>query len=236
MAVTAPGRDGAPVTRAVRAAAAFRHPGADRGGPVDLAAARRILVVRPDNIGDVVLLTPALRALRAAAPQACIELLASPAGTAVAAMIPELDGVLTVSPSWQQLTAPPDAAGADAAVRAERELLDRLTAGRYDVMLVFTSFSQSPWPAAHLGLLAGIGTRVVHSREFGGGVATHWVTPPPDDTHHVDRSLHLLEAIGVPARGRTPTLRVPDAAYDEADEPGRGRPGRGAGVRATIDG
>ena len=201
----------------VRAAAAFRHPGADRGGPVDLAAARRILVVRPDNIGDVVLLTPALRALRAAAPQACIELLASPAGTAVAAMIPELDGVLTVSPSWQQLTAPPDAAGAAAAVRAERELLDRVTAGRYDVMLVFTSFSQSPWPAAHLGLLAGIGTRVVHTREFGGAVATHWVTPPPDTTHHVDRSLHLLAAIGVPLRGRTPSLRVPDAAYAQAD-------------------
>ncbi len=133
-------------------------------------------------------------------------------------MIPELDGVLTVSPSWQQLTAPSDADGADAAVRAERELLDRLTAGRYDVMLVFTSFSQSPWPVAHLGLLAGIGTRVVHSREFAGAVATHWVTPPPDTTHHVDRSLHLLEAIGVPAQGRTPSLRVPAAAYAAADE------------------
>jgi ADP-heptose:LPS heptosyltransferase len=173
--------------------------------------------VRPDNVGDVVLLTPALRALRGVAPHAWIELLASPAGTAVAAMIPELDGVLTVSPSWQQLTAPADAIGAAAAVGAERDLLDRLIAGRYDVMLVFTSFSQSPWPVAHLGLLAGIGTRVVHSREFGGAVATHWVTPPPDSTHHVDRSLHLLEAIGVPARGRTPSLRVPAEAYDEAD-------------------
>ena len=50
--------------------------------------------MRPDNIGDVVLLTLALRALRAAAPQAWIELLASPAGAGVAAMIPELDGVL----------------------------------------------------------------------------------------------------------------------------------------------
>ena len=195
----------------------FRHPGADRGGPVDMAAARRILVVRPDNIGDVVLLTPALRALRAAAPQARIELLGSPAGASVVAMIPELDGVLTVSPSWQQLTAPSDPAGAAAAVSAERELLDRLTAGRYDVMLVFTSFSQSPWPVAHLGLLAGIGTRVVHSREFAGAVATHWVTPPPDDTHHVDRSLHLLEAVGVPVPGRAPSLRIPAAAVDAAD-------------------
>jgi ADP-heptose:LPS heptosyltransferase len=193
---------------------AFRHPGADRGGPVDLTAARRILVVRPDNIGDVVLLTPALRALRAAAPIARLDLLASPAGAAVAAMVPELTGVLTTSPSWQQLTAPADP---EAAARAERELLDRIIAGRYDVMLVFTSFSQSPWPAAHLGLLAGIPTRVLHSREFAGAVATHWVTPPPDTTHHVDRSLHLLEAIGVPVRGRAPSLRVPVAAYARAD-------------------
>jgi ADP-heptose:LPS heptosyltransferase len=197
--------------------AAFRHPGADRGAPVDLSAARRILVVRPDNIGDVVLLTPALRALRAAAPRARLDLLASPAGAAVAAMIPELDGVLTASPSWQQLTAPADDAGAAETARGERELLDRIAAGRYDVMLVFTSFSQSPWPVAHLGLLAGIGTRVVHSREFAGAVATHWVTPPPDTTHHVDRSLHLVEAIGVPLRGRTPSLRVPVWAYAEAD-------------------
>ena len=181
-----------------------RHPGADRGGPVDLGAARRILVVRADNIGDVVTTTPALRALLAAAPDARIDLLASPAGSAVVEMIPELDGALVVSASWQQL---PGAAGADG--DAERTLLDRVAAGGYDVLLVLTSFSQSPWPVAHLGLLAGIGTRVVHSREFGGAVATHWVTPPPDGTHQVDRALHLLAAIGVPHRGRETGLRVP---------------------------
>lgn len=187
----------------------FRHPGADRGGPVDVSTARRILAVRADNIGDVVVVTPALRALRAAAPHARLDLLGSPAGAAVAPMVEGLDGTLTVSPSWQQL-------GGTATARAERELLARLTAARYDVMVVFTSFSQSPWPVAHLGLLAGIGTRVVHSREFGGAVATHWVTPPPDTTHLVDRALHLLEAIGVPDRGRAPSLRVPDAADRDA--------------------
>src|SRR4051794_41945249 len=116
---------------------AFRHPGADRGGPVDLAAARRILVVRPDNVGDVVLLTPALRALRAAAPHARIELLASPAGTAVAAMLPELDGVLTGSPHWQQLTAPAGPAGGGGAAPARRELLLRIAAGRCAARLGF---------------------------------------------------------------------------------------------------
>jgi ADP-heptose:LPS heptosyltransferase len=188
-----------------------RHPGADRGGPVDVAAARRVLVVRADNIGDVVTTTPALRALRAAAPDARIDLLASPAGSAVVPMVPELDGVLVASASWQQL---PGAAGADRA--AEQELLDRVAAGGYDVMVVLTSFSQSPWPVAHLGLLAGIGTRVVHSREFGGAVATHWVTPPPDGMHQVDRALHLLAAVGVPHRGRETSLSVPAGALRDA--------------------
>jgi ADP-heptose:LPS heptosyltransferase len=167
--------------------------------------------VRADNIGDVVTTTPALRALRAAAPAARIDLLASPAGCAVVPMIPELDGVLTVSASWQQLPGPTVASAG-----AERELLDRLSTGRYDTLLVLTSFSQSPWPVAHLGLLAGIGTRVVHSREFGGAVATHWVTPPPDTTHQVDRALHLLAAIGVPHRGHETALRVPVEAADAA--------------------
>jgi len=193
-----------------------RHPGADRGGPVDVAAARRILVVRADNIGDVVTTTPALRALRAAAPDARIELLASPVGAAVAPMIPQLDGVVAVSASWQQLPGAGRDPAADAT--AERELLERITAGQYDLLLVLTSFSQSPWPVAHLGLLAGIGTRAVHSREFGGAVATHWVTPPADTTHQVDRALHLLAAIGVPHRGRETSLRVPvDAARTAAE-------------------
>ena len=45
--------------------------------------ARRLLVVRADNIGDVLMTAPALRALRAALPDAAITLLASPAGTAM---------------------------------------------------------------------------------------------------------------------------------------------------------
>jgi hypothetical protein len=43
--------------------------------PVPLAQARKILVLRPDEIGDVVLTTAFLRELRRAAPQAHIELI-----------------------------------------------------------------------------------------------------------------------------------------------------------------
>lgn len=44
----------------------------DRPGPFDPKQVRKILVVRADNIGDVVCTTPALDALRAAFPQARI--------------------------------------------------------------------------------------------------------------------------------------------------------------------
>jgi ADP-heptose:LPS heptosyltransferase len=80
-------------------------------------------------------------------------------------------------------------------------LLSRISAGHYDAMLVFTSPTQSPWPAAYLGMLAAIPVRAVHSAEFGGAVATHWISPPPDGTHQVDRCLHLLDALGVADAG-----------------------------------
>ncbi|HWM05130.1 MAG TPA: glycosyltransferase family 9 protein [Actinophytocola sp.] len=181
-----------------------RHPAADRGAPVDWATVRRILVVRADNLGDVVLATPVLRALRRAVPHAAIDLLASPVGAQVAPMIPAVREVLIVSASWQQ-------AGGYATAAAERRLVERVAAGRYDAMIVLTSASQSPWPVAHLGLLAGIGLRAVHSTEFGGAVATHWVSPPPAGTHQVDRGLHLLAALGVPSAGPELELDIPPA-------------------------
>ena len=200
-----------------------QHPGADRGAPLDPGALQRVLVVRADNLGDVVMASPVIRAVRAFAPGAGIDLLAAPAGAAVAPLVPGLDDVLTVSPSWQQL---PGGSG-DTADR-EWELVERIRDRGYDTMLVLTSFSQSPWPAAHIGLLAGIGIRVVHSREFGGAVATHWVTPPPDTTHQIDRGLHLLAAVGVPARGREPRLRVPEV--DDAAAAGL----LGASIRFAV--
>jgi ADP-heptose:LPS heptosyltransferase len=167
-----------------------------------------VLVVRADNLGDVVLATPAIRALRRAAPHAVVDLLASPVGARVAPMIPGVRDVLTVSASWQQAGVPPRPVAELAG--EEHRLVERIRAGNYDAMIVFTSHSQSPWPVAHIGMLAGVGLRAVHSAEFGGAVATHWVTPPPAGTHQVDRCLHLLAALGVPSAGTELELAIPD--------------------------
>jgi ADP-heptose:LPS heptosyltransferase len=188
----------------------LEHPAALAGPPIDWAALRRILVVRPDNLGDVVLSGPALRALRRAAPRARLDLLAAPAGAAVAPLLPEVGEVLVASVSWQQLD--------PAAVPAEEDLalLDRIRAGRYDAAVLLTSFTQSPWPAAQLCRLAGVPVRVGTSKEFGGAGLTHWVPSPPDELHQVDRALRVLARVGVPPVDGRLRLAVPDAAHATA--------------------
>lgn len=176
------------------------------------AAVKRLLVVRLDNIGDVVLLAPALSSLRSALPGAHITLLASPAGTQVAPLLPWVDEVLTARASWQALGKP------DAFDRAtELGLAERLASGRYGGALIFTSFRQSPHPPAYLCMLAGIPLRAAQSREFGGAALTHWVQPLPDGTHQAERNLHLLRSLGLPTPCTDLALEVPPAVQAAAD-------------------
>ncbi|MFC5065156.1 glycosyltransferase family 9 protein [Actinomycetospora atypica] len=183
------------------------HPGNHRpgSGDPDWSAMTRVLVVRPDNVGDVIMTVPALRALRAAAPRARIELLASPAGAAAAPLVGELDDVVVASVSWQRLPNAAEALDPD----PDADLVDTLAERHYDAAVVLTSFSQSPWPAAAVCRRAGIPVRVGTSKEFGGDALTHWVPAPPDDGHQVDRALLVLAAVGVPSLGADLAVTVP---------------------------
>jgi ADP-heptose:LPS heptosyltransferase len=189
---------------------AWEHPAALAGPPIDWAALRRILVVRPDNLGDVIMCGPALRALHRAAPDAMLHLLASPAGAAVAPLLSEVDGVLTASVSWQQMD-PGAVSAAD-----DRELIGRIRDGGYDAAVILTSFSQSPWPVAYLCRFAGVPVRLGMSAEFGGAGLTHWVPAAPAGIHQVDRALETLRRAGVPPVGARLHLSVPAAAHAEA--------------------
>ena len=58
-------------------------------------APRRILVIRPDHLGDLLFATPALHLLRASLPDAHIAALVGPWGEAVLAGNPDIDELLT---------------------------------------------------------------------------------------------------------------------------------------------
>ncbi|TBR20839.1 MAG: glycosyltransferase family 9 protein, partial [Candidatus Nitrosotenuis sp.] len=73
--------------------------------PVTLADNARILVIRPDRIGDVVLSTPVLVSLRAARPRWKIAMLVRPAVAPLLEGHPDIDELLTLEadgkPSWK---------------------------------------------------------------------------------------------------------------------------------------
>ena len=64
--------------------------------PLRMEEKDRILLIRPDHLGDMLLSTPAIRALRAARPDAEIHMLAGPWSADVIAAFPEVDLVLTL--------------------------------------------------------------------------------------------------------------------------------------------
>lgn len=166
-------------------------------------AARNLLVVRMDNAGDIVMLGPALRAIKASSPEARITLLASPAGTRAAVLLPWIDEVITWRAIWQDLGHlpfdPP----------RERDLIDLLAERAFDAAVIFTSFSQSPHVPGYVCYLAGIPLRAGESHEFGGASLSHELRDLTDEVHQVDRNLHLVECLGFGPGDRTLEVAIP---------------------------
>ncbi len=159
--------------------------------------------MRLDNIGDVLMLSPALRALRENLPQAKITLMASPAGSLTEPLLPWVDRVLRWRVLWQDL------GRLDFDSQREWELIETLKAQQYDAAIIFTSFTQSPHPPALICALAGIPLRLGESKEVDMGTLTHMVPAGCDEMHQVDRNLRLIESVGFQVRDRRLSLRVP---------------------------
>jgi ADP-heptose:LPS heptosyltransferase len=130
-------------------------------------AARRILAVRLDNLGDVLVTTPALHAIKASLPQATLTLLASPVGAQVAALNPDIDDIINYEAPWMDPwhKLPQDS-------RREQEMIARIRRGQFDAAIIFTSYHQSSLPAAYLCYLADIPLRLAASIDGPGSLLT----------------------------------------------------------------
>lgn len=154
--------------------------------------ARRILCVRTDNLGDLLMTTPAIRALKRAAPGRRIGLLASRSGAAAARHLDDVDEVHVYDAPWA-------AHPADAGPAADAQLIEQLRAARYDAAVIFTVFSQSPLPAALLLRLAGIPLVAAHCRENPYRLLSDWQRETElgmPGRHEVQRQLDLVAALG----------------------------------------
>lgn len=169
--------------------------------------AKKILAVRLDNIGDVIMLGPALRAVKETLPHAHLTLLATPGGATAVPLLPWIDDVIVWRPIWQ------DVGGRMLFDPArEHDLIDLLAAQEFDAALIFTSFSQTPHVAGYVCYLAGIPLRAGESKEFGGSTLTTELKGAPDQLHQAERNLRLVEHLGFVVRERQLVVAIPDAA------------------------
>jgi lipopolysaccharide heptosyltransferase II len=175
----------------------------------DWADASDLLCIRLDSLGDVLMTSPAIRALRQSRPRRRVTLLTSPTGAAAGRLLADVDEVLVYEAPWVKATPPRAGAAPD------RDLVERLRARRFDGAVVFTVYSQSPLPAATLAYLAEVPRRLAHCRENPYQLLTHHVPetePERGIRHEVRRQLDLAAAVGCRTADERLALRVPEGA------------------------
>ncbi|HEX2542033.1 MAG TPA: glycosyltransferase family 9 protein [Caldimonas sp.] len=162
--------------------------------------AERILVVRLDKLGDVLMTTPAIAAVRETNPSASITLLTSRCGAKLAPHLPFVDECIAFDAPWVRHEATADDTSGGTSTAAEWRLLQRLSDGCFDAAIVFTSCTQSALPAALLCRQAGIPLRLAHCRENPYRLLSDWLADPDvigdGMRHEVERQLALVDSVG----------------------------------------
>jgi heptosyltransferase III len=163
-----------------------------RGG-FDPARIRRILVVRNDNVGDVLCCTPTIRALRKAFPQAYIAALVVRYSQDAITGNPDLDEVFI----YEKAKHRPDRnriISLYQQLRVERELKKK----RFDLAIGLRSMFS--WSEAWLVYFTGAPFRLGYEpgekdRRF--AFFYNLKVPPPPDQHEVEKTLRLVGSIRV---------------------------------------
>jgi len=168
-------------------------------------AVKRILVRGTNWIGDAVLTTPALAALRTRFPQARIALLVKPAVAELLQCHPAIDDIVLYRDP-----------GPHAGLGGKLSLALQLNRGRYDLAILL----QNAFEAAAVTALAGIPNRYGYATDGRSFLLTHRValTPKTRRKHQVEYYLDLLRPLGIPVEPSALTLRTTsgeDAAASE---------------------
>ena len=182
------------------------------------AASRRVLVVRLDSLGDVIVSGPAIRAIAASAE---VTLLCGPNGEPAARALPGVHEVLVWDCPWISNPAPP----------ATPETLGELTALLGDRVpeeaVILTSFHQSPLPLALVLRLAGVERITAASVDYAGSLLDVRLRPGEDldeEQPEPTRALEIAAAAGyrLPSEddGRLHVRRPRDVADLLGDDPG----------------
>jgi lipopolysaccharide heptosyltransferase II len=151
---------------------------------------KNILIIRADNMGDLIMSSPAIRAVRNAF-KCNITLLASAAAASAALLIEDINEVIIADLPWVKKESTITSG-------ALLTLSENLRQRQFDGCIIFTVYSQSALPAAMLAWMSGIPKRLAYSRENPYDLLTDWL---PDEEpysfirHQVTRDLALVKTI-----------------------------------------
>lgn len=181
----------------------------------------RVLVLRLDSDGDVLMTGPAVRAVAAGADE--VIAVVGPKGRQAAGLLPGVDEVVTWHCGWVDGDAPP------VTPETTDEAVGQIAALHADEAVVFTSFHQSPLPTALVLRMAGVPRIAAASVDFPGGLldvrlrpgdpAVDPTTDLDDDLPEPERALAIATraGFGLPDGddGRL-AVALPDDAVDAA--------------------
>jgi len=170
----------------------------------DLPRAKSILVLRLDQIGDVVLTTPFLRELRRNAPQAWITLVVKPAILNLVELCPYVDEVITYD--WNT---PRPFSRLRRHVRALRLARKGLWGHQFDLAIV-PRFGADRYHATFLAYFSGARRRVGHAEnvteekvQLNAGYDRLYtdVVHDPTPKHEVEHNLDVIRYLGGQVEG-----------------------------------
>ncbi len=154
--------------------------------------APRILVVRTDRMGDVILSTPVLRALRQAFPNGYLGTMIRPEHRELVERHPDLDTLILY-----------DKKGSERGFWGNLRFIRRLRSYRFDTAVILHSTDR----VILLSWLAGIRRRIGYARRLGWGLTDRLpYVKRYGDRHEAQYNLDLLRFLGI--ESKEPALKV----------------------------
>lgn len=155
---------------------------------------KRILLIRFGSLGDVVLTTPVIRALRKTFPDAYIGMLVGDRYADIVSADPRLDEVI---PFCREKKSP----------KEMQRIISLLKKKEFDIIIDL----QRKFRSSLLAYLSGADTRI------GKGIFSSIKIPDKENKHSVDRNLELLKPLGITEAERNPEIFLSDDDKEFAD-------------------
>ncbi|WP_293908175.1 glycosyltransferase family 9 protein [Sphingobacterium sp. UBA5670] len=171
---------------------------------------RNMLIIRLDNMGDLIMNNAAFQQIKTNMPHCKITLLASEMAIPIIPFLGTVDAYIQYDAPWMKLSKQDSATCTEALIADIREK-------QFDACIIFNVYSQNPMAAIMLAYLADIPKRAAYMRENPYTLLTHWI---PDEEplfqvrHQITRDLELVKYLGISTLNSClPSLKIPSGKF-----------------------